>query len=71
MILDRLFNSRVGVILLSIIWGLGLSTLFTHAYRNKPYYIIQGPPIKSTMGNYFNYGTDKCYQYSPFITKCR
>ena len=71
MILDRLFNSRVGIIIISIIWGLGLSTLFTHAYRNKPHYIINGPPIQTTMNDYYNYGSDRCYQYYPMITNCR
>jgi len=70
MVLDRLLNSQVGIVLISIIWGLGLSTLFAHACRHRPCYIITGPPIKNTMSKYFNYGTEKCYQYYPIISKC-
>ena len=70
MILDRLFNSKVGVIILSIIWGLGLSTLFVRAYRQEPCYVINGHPISKVVDSYYNYGTDKCYRYSPVITDC-
>ena len=68
--LDRLFKSRLGVIIISIIWGLGLSTLFNNACKTRNCYIVRGPDLEMIQGQYFNYGTDKCYQYEPVISKC-
>jgi hypothetical protein len=69
--LDELLKSQIGVMLISIIWGLGLSTLFNTACKGRNCYIIKGPNIENTTKKYFNYGTDKCYQYYPVITGCR
>lgn len=70
MLLDRLFKSRLGIIIISIIWGLGLSTLFNRACQGRNCYIVKGPNIEDTSKKYYNYGTEKCYQYYPVITKC-
>ena len=70
-IVERLFKSRIGIILISIVWGLGLSTLFNTACKGRNCYVIRGPDIKTTTSQYFNYGTDKCYQYYPVIAKCK
>lgn len=66
--LDRLFKSRIGIILLSIIWGLGVACIFSIGLKNTKYFVNRGPPIKATMDQYFNYGTKKCYQYQPVLT---
>ena len=70
MVLERLFKTPVGIVLLSIIWGLGISTLFAHARNYQKTYIIYGPPINTLTAKKFNYGTDKCYQYEPVHAKC-
>ena len=69
--LDELFKSKIGIIFISIIWGLGLSTLFNTACKGRNCYIIKGPNIEQTTQKYFNYGTDKCYQYYPIVTSCK
>ena len=60
--LKEIFKSRIGVILFSIVWGLGLSTLFNTACKGRNCYIIKGPNIEETIQKCFNYGTDKCYR---------
>lgn len=68
--LDRLFKSRVGIILISIIWGLGIACIFSVGWKNRNYFVNRGPPIGPTMNRYFNYGTNKCYQYQPVLSQC-
>lgn len=69
--LDKIFESRFIIILVSIIWGLGLSTLFNNACKGRNCYIVHGSDINNVVNSYFNYGTKKCYKYYPFITKCK
>jgi len=68
--LESIFKSRIGVILVSIIWGLGLSTLFNNACKGRNCYVIRGPPTDEMRRKFFNYGNEKCYSYTPVLTKC-
>ena len=70
MVLDRLFNTKLGIILLSIVWGLGLSTLFNSSCKSRNCYIIRGPSVHETENKTFNYGTNKCYKYYPALVPC-
>lgn len=71
MVLERLFKSHAGIILISIIWGLGLSTLFHSASRSRDCYIIRGPDLKLMEKQVFNYDTGQCYKYVPVAVKCQ
>ena len=71
--LSDLLNSRSGTIILSILWGLGLATMFKKSCEGKDckiYRYVSPDPhnIKST---YYNYGTYNCYQYDPVISSCQ
>lgn len=70
--IDEILKTRAGIVLISIIWGLGLSTLFRKACQGRSCQVIQyqGPPPKDIEGSYYNYGTQSCYQYHPVLTKC-
>ena len=70
--IDDLFKSRVGVILLSIIWGLGLSALFRKSCEGRKCHVIvySGPDPKEMKNAYFDYGTGSCYKYEPYMTDC-
>jgi len=70
--IDEIFKSRIGVIIISIIWGLGLSTLFRKACQGRTCQIIKytSPNPNKLRGNYYNYGTKACYKYHPIITRC-
>ena len=71
--LQDLFQSRTGVVLVSIIWGLGLSTLFRKACQGQRCRIVtyRGPDPEQVRQMYHHFGGDQCYQYYPIKTPCR
>lgn len=70
--ISEIFKSKVGVIIVSIIWGLGLSTLFRKACQGRNCQVInyQGPSPHEINGSYYDYGNGQCYQYFPSVTTC-
>lgn len=77
MLMD-LLKTKLGMILISIIWGLALATLFRKACQGNNCRVItyNGPPPQEISGIYYDYANPKykgnhtCYQYIPYITKC-
>lgn len=71
--IKEFFQSRVGIIAVSIIWGLGLATMFRKACEGKTCNIIKynSPNPDDIKKSYYNYGTGQCYQYEPIITECK
>jgi hypothetical protein len=70
--LEDIFKSRLGLIILSIIWGLGLSTLFRRACQGRHCQVIvyNGPDPNEVQKTYYEYGNGQCYKYDPFMTQC-
>ena len=70
--IGEFFKTRIGIILLSIIWGLGLSTLFRKACQGRKCQVIvyDGPDPKEMKNIYHEYGNGVCYQYEPIMAKC-
>ena len=70
--IEETLKTRVGIIIISIIWGLGLSTLFRKACQGRNCQIIKytGPNPQKIEQIYYNYGTDDCYKYFPIMSKC-
>jgi len=70
--IEEFLKSRVGIIIISIIWGLGVATLFRFGCDTPDCKIIEyrGPPIKDTK-YHWKYGTDKCYHLQPYVTACK
>jgi hypothetical protein len=68
----NLMKSDIGKIILSIIWGLGLSTIFKKACEGKSCNVItyMAPKSADVQSSYYNYGTQECYKYDAVITKC-
>lgn len=71
--LEDIFKSRNSVIFLSIIWGLGTAMIFKRNCdgRNCKIVVTHGPNPADVQKTFFNYGTDKCYRYSPYIAECK
>jgi hypothetical protein len=69
---EEILNSRIGIIIISIIWGLGLSTLFRKACQGRKCQVItyHGPSPKEIEHIYYDYGDGHCYQYVPYMTPC-
>jgi len=66
---QRLLNTYLGRIFISILLGLGLATLFRKACKDKDCIVFNGPIISDLEGKIYQY-EDKCYQYSTEATKC-
>lgn len=67
---NNILNNKHGKIILSIIWGLGLATLFRRMCKGRDCIIIKGPKPKKTDDKVFKFN-DKCYQYKSHATSCK
>lgn len=69
MFIDRLLNTAMGKVFISILLGLGLATLFHKVCKDKNCIIFNGPVISEVDGKTFQHG-DSCYTYSIAPTTC-
>jgi hypothetical protein len=67
--LKRLFTTPLGKILLSIILGLGLASLFRKVCTDKNCIHFKGAAIKDIDGKVYMHD-DKCYKYTSTSVKC-
>ena len=70
--IGKFFSTPVGRILISLIWGFGLSALFKKACEGRNCQVIkyQGPDPNEIKNTYYKYGGDGCYQYTPYLAQC-
>lgn len=63
-------DSPRGSVLMSVILGLGLATMFRKACRGAGCTVVRGPPLKELRRHvYIQDG--QCYKYTPVATSCR
>ena len=67
--ISKFLNTNEGSIIISIILGFGLATLFKKVCKNGRCIIYQGPPIADTK-KYSYKMDDICYTYSPYVVAC-
>jgi hypothetical protein len=65
----RLLNTKVGVIFISIMLGLGLAVLFRSACNGKDCLTFKGPKFSDIKGKTYQFG-DSCYKYNAVSGKC-
>lgn len=65
----RVLSSRFGVILISIIWGLGLAALFQRACHGKNCIVKKAPHPDTISGKIFQF-EEQCYKFKPRVTNC-
>ena len=70
MYLKRLIYGAPGKIIISIILGLGLATLFRKVCKNRDCIVFHAPDIKKIKNQVFKFD-DKCYTFNEKITKCK
>jgi len=69
--MHEFLQTKVGRILISILWGFGLATFFRKTCRNNKCIVVRIANKDMLENNNFNYqGSDTCYDYKPKITKC-
>jgi hypothetical protein len=67
--IKNVINSKVGIIILSIVWGLGIACLFRKVCNGKNCIVIKAPHLEEIKGKTFKY-EEKCYQYEPVNSQC-
>ncbi len=69
--ISNFIQSETGIILLSVIWGLGLATLFHRSCQGPKCRIVtyRGPGPE-THQRYWEYGTGQCYRVYPYVVPC-
>ncbi len=65
----RLLNNEYGRIIISIILGLGLATLFRRACSDGKCIEFNGPIISQIDGKIYKYD-EKCYKYETEAARC-
>ena len=67
--MKNLINSDKGQILISIIWGLGLSVLFRRVCKGRNCIVIKGSHFDKIQDKTFKYN-DKCYKFNSEAQTC-
>lgn len=67
--LTEIFQSKESLIILSIILGFGLATMFRKICKDQTCIVIKGPPMKEINNTIYRID-DTCYRYTPEATKC-
>lgn len=67
--IKRLIHTPMGQIMLSMILGLGLASMFRHVCHGKNCIKFNGPVISEIDGKIYKFG-DTCYQYKTKHVKC-
>jgi hypothetical protein len=67
--LNRLLNTPMGVVFISMILGLGLATLFRKVCKDKNCIVFNGPIISDFDNKTYQYG-NKCFQYTTNQANC-
>jgi len=67
--LKRLIYSDVGRIVISIILGLGLATLFRKVCKERDCLVFHAPKLDKIKNQVFKF-KDKCYKFEEEIEKC-
>lgn len=65
----RLLNTPVGVMFISIMFGLGLATLFRQTCTGKNCIEFNGPVISEIDGKVYKFG-EHCYKYKLEASRC-
>ena len=69
MYLGRFVHTETGKIIMSILLGFGLASLFRTVCKDRDCIIFHAPPLDKIQDKIYKNG-DKCYKYTPVATKC-
>jgi hypothetical protein len=67
--LGKFVHTKSGKILMSVLLGLGLASLFRKVCENKNCYHFSAPPLNEIDGKIYK-SKKKCVKYVPAPTKC-
>lgn len=66
---DKIIKSREGIIMISILWGLALATLFQKVCKGRGCIIFNAPDIDQMKNNTFIHD-NKCYKFKHETIEC-
>ncbi|MDA9630002.1 hypothetical protein N9S60_00445 [bacterium] len=69
MYLRRLIHGPVGKIIIPILLGLGLATLFRKVCKDRKCLIFRAAPLNKIQNQIFKYN-DKCYKFNEIAQSC-
>lgn len=67
--IKKFLDSSLGQIIISVILGFGLATIFRKVCRDNNCIVVSGPKISETDKYYYKIEND-CYKYKPYATSC-
>ena len=68
--LGKFVHTETGRIIMSIILGLGLASLFRTICEEGSCRVFHAPPLDDITDKIFETDDNKCVKYSPVSTKC-
>jgi hypothetical protein len=68
-ILVNILKSHDAKIIFSVIWGLGLASLFRRVCKGRNCIIYKSPALNEIQGKTFEFN-NKCYIYKPKMVQC-
>ena len=70
--LEKFFHTQTGKIIMSLLLGLGLASLFRKVCTNKNCLIYHAPPLDKIQNKIYKSSNikGKCITYKPIQTKC-
>ncbi len=67
--IEHLFENPVTRILISVLLGFGLATLFRKVCKDNKCVVINSPPIEDLEKYYYKI-KDDCFKYTPYPADC-
>lgn len=65
----EVMKNEPGQIVISIILGFGLATMFKKVCKGKNCYVVKGPNTQDVAKYYYKI-ENKCYKYKPVVSPC-
>jgi hypothetical protein len=65
----KFVHTETGKLIMSILLGIGLASLFRNVCKGKNCVVFYAPPLENIEGKVYKSG-DKCYKFQAVASKC-
>ena len=69
-LVERLFYTQYGAIIVSGLFGMALAMMFQRVCKDKKCIVIQAPPHKELQDYVYRMKDSECYKYTPKVVRC-
>jgi hypothetical protein len=70
MLFKKILHDKVGIIILSAVWGFGISCLFKKICKDRSCIALKAPNPDTLTDNVYKHSNHKCYKYNTKSAKC-